>query len=559
MSRKQIHTIHLALIITSIIVTLLKAVSLINEITLVRFILNEKEIATDLPPGMVLLDFIRYHQHLVGTKIGCREGDCGACTVLVGEISRESDGKNGQLFYQSMTCCLMPLGNAHGKHIVTIEGISPPGELNPLQQAMADEGATQCGFCTPGFVMSLAGFCLSDNEATHKNAIAAIDGNICRCTGYKSIERAAGKIAEIMKERNSEEPEDFVSKHKILPEYFATIKKQLYALATQTDGERLTAPDLPTGQAGSRLQTIAGGTDLYVQKHDEMTHADIRFVFNDPQLKGIRKEACPTESPSDRVIRAGFRRGSSPSVPARAGGRDSGGNEPVGQGNKCIIGPSVTVSDLKNSSIINEAFPNFESYSKLISSTPIRNMATIGGNFINASPIGDFTIFFLALNAQLVLSDGQTKRELSLRKLYKGYKQLDKRPEEFIDKIWFQLPGENALFHFEKVSKRTHLDIASVNSAISITMNGVRIANAGVSAGGVAPVPMYLQKTSEFLEGKKISEEIVHEAIEIAQTEISPISDARGTKEYKRLLLGQLIKAHFISLFPEIRVKLVLG
>jgi xanthine dehydrogenase small subunit len=163
---------------------------------LIRFILNEKEIATSLPPGMVLLDFIRYHQHLMGTKIGCREGDCGACTVLVGEL------KDNEPQYQSMTCCLMPIGNAQGKHIVTVEGINNDEGLNPVQQAMADEGATQCGFCTPGFVMSLAGFCLSDKEPTQQNAIAAVDGNICRCTGYKSIERAAGKVADIMKDRN---------------------------------------------------------------------------------------------------------------------------------------------------------------------------------------------------------------------------------------------------------------------------------------------------------------------------------------------------------------------
>ena len=163
---------------------------------MIRFILNEKEIATDLPSGMVLLDFIRYHQHLPGTKIGCREGDCGACTVLVGEIV------DGHMQYESMTSCLMPIGNANGKHIVTIEGINFADELNPIQQAMADEGATQCGFCTPGFVMSLAGFCLSDKEATTQNAVAAVDGNICRCTGYKSIERAAGKVAELIKEKN---------------------------------------------------------------------------------------------------------------------------------------------------------------------------------------------------------------------------------------------------------------------------------------------------------------------------------------------------------------------
>ena len=188
---------------------------------MIRFILNEKETATSLPAGTVLLDYIRYHQHLMGTKIGCREGDCGACTVLVGEI------KDNRLQYQSMTSCLLPLGNVQGKHIVTIEGVNPSsGELNPVQQAMADEGATQCGFCTPGFVMSLAGFCLNDQEATKENAIASVDGNICRCTGYKSIERAAGKVAVLMKERNGEEAAAFVTNNKILPEYFATDKKQ---------------------------------------------------------------------------------------------------------------------------------------------------------------------------------------------------------------------------------------------------------------------------------------------------------------------------------------------
>lgn len=462
---------------------------------MIRFILNEKLITTDLPPGTVLLDFIRYHQHLMGTKIGCREGDCGACIVLVGDL------RDNELRYQSMTCCLMPIGNAHGKHIVTIEGInSADNILNPIQQAMADEGATQCGFCTPGFIVSLAGFCLSNKEATGKNGIAAIDGNICRCTGYKSIERAASKVVAIVNERNGEEVTTFAAKQKIVPAYFTTIKTRLQALLNG----QLPIPD-------SKLPThLGGGTDLYVQKHEEMGNSEIRFLFDHPELKGIKQE-----------------------------------------GNKCIVGPSTTVTDLKNSPIIQKAFPAFDQYAKLISSTPIRNMATIAGNFINASPIGDFTIFFLALDAQICLTDGKIKRELPLRKLYKGYKTLDKKPGEYVEKIWFELPAKNTLFHFEKVSKRTHLDIASVNSAISITLNGNKIEAAALAAGGVGPIPMYLQKASDFLKGKAITEDLVHELIEIVQTEISPISDARGTKEYKRLLLGQLIKAHFITLFPK--------
>ncbi len=468
---------------------------------LIQFILNDKTIATDLPPGMVMLDFIRYHAHLMGTKIGCREGDCGACTILVGEIVA------GELKYESMTSCLMPIGNAQGKHIVSIEGINFADALNPIQQAMAEEGGTQCGFCTPGFVISLAGFCLSGSEANQQTAIAAIDGNICRCTGYKPIERAAGKVAAIVKERNEEDTISFVTRKKILPEYFTGIKERLLNLEPP-----------PFTIDHSPLTTVGGGTDLYVQKHDVMSNAAIRFVFDHPELNGISKE-----------------------------------------GNKCIIGPSATVSDLKSSPIFNEAIPAFQRYAKLVSSTPIRNMATIAGNFINASPIGDFTIFFLALDAHLTLtlstggegSPPATKRELPLRKLYKGYKTLDKKPEEHIEQIWFDLPDSNTYFHFEKVSKRTHLDIASVNSAIRLQMNGDVIVKASLSAGGVGPVPMYLQKTSKFLIGKQITESLVQEVIEVMQTEISPISDARGTKEYKTLLLGQLIKAHFIPLTPK--------
>ena len=474
----------------------------LTKAILITFILNQKEVTTTLPPGMALLDFIRYRQHLTGTKIGCREGDCGACTVLTGELVE------GGLVYRSATCCLMALGNAQSKHIVTIEGLNMDG-LNPIQQAMSDESATQCGFCTPGFVVSLAGYCLSKKEPTYTNAIASIDGNICRCTGYKSIEKAAARVVALLDERKGGEPVLYATITRIVPAYFNKIKERLV---------KISKPVIAIKRSnGSVEKTLGGGTDLYVKQHEIMVNANITFLNNNNALKGI-----------------------------------------IIEGNKCIIGGGATVSDLIDCTFFHEYFPRFGKFIKLVSSTPIRNMATIAGNFINASPIGDLTIFFLALDAQLILKDHRKSRQLALRNLYKGYKQLDKKPDEIVEKFWFELPAPNALFNFEKVSKRTHLDIASVNSAFSLIMNDTVIRSASLSAGGVGPIPLYLKKTSQFLMGKNVDEELIEKAIQIAFVEISPISDARGSAAYKKLLLGQLIKAHFITLFPALNVEKLL-
>lgn len=469
---------------------------------MLKFILNDQEVSPELPASTVLLDYVRYHQHLPGTKIGCREGDCGACTVLIGELAGE------QVRYRSFTSCLTPLGNVQGKHVVTVEGLNTEG-LNPIQQAMVDESATQCGFCTPGFVVSLAGFCLSGQAPTAQNAVAAVDGNICRCTGYKSIERAAAKVAQLLEARNEEEPTAFVAEQSILPSYFTSIKSRLRTLA---------ANGTPNGHASlGTLQFVGGGTDLYVQKHDQMRELATRFLFDQPTLQGVNRQA-----------------------------------------NRCVIGGAATVTDLAESEVLQEYFPGFRRFLRLVSSTPIRNMATVAGNFVNASPIGDLTIMFLALDAQLVLSDGQTVRELPLRQFYQGYKQLAKKPEENITAIWFALPDTHTKFNFEKVSKRTHLDIASVNSACSFTVHDGFITAASISAGGVGPTPQLLAQTSAFLVGQEVSEALIRETVSIAQLEIAPISDARGTEAYKRLLLNQLIKAHFLALFPQLNVQEVL-
>ena len=458
---------------------------------MITFILNNKTITTSEHSGMTLLDFVRYEQRLTGTKIGCREGDCGACTVLVGTL------KNNTIEYQSITSCISPLGNAHGKHIVTVEGTNLQNKLTAQQEAMKANYATQCGFCTPGFVVSLTGFALSNTDKNYSNALDAIGGNICRCTGYKAIEKAAHQVVEKL-EHQEKQSFDWLIENEFIPEYFKTIPKRLKALETKNINQ-------PKGKY------VSGGTDLYVQQADHLVDNSVHLIAKKDYLKGI--------SIHNSI---------------------------------CTIGTNSTVSDLWNHPELNTILPNLKKHLKLVSSEQIRNMASFGGNLVNASPIGDMTIFFLALNSEItIMNEDQKERTIALKNFYQGYKVYDLSEGELLKDISFKLPSKQSYFNFEKVCKRTHLDIASVNSAIHISIENNKISEAHVSIGGVAAIPKYLHKTSAFLVGKSLTPETIIEANDILQNEISPISDVRGTSDYKRLLGRQLFFAHFTELFPK--------
>ncbi|MES2410969.1 MAG: FAD binding domain-containing protein, partial [Bacteroidota bacterium] len=423
---------------------------------------------------------------------GCREGDCGACTVLIGSM------KNGKLEYMSATSCLTPLPNIHGKHVVTVEGLNLPNKLNQAQQAMVDCSGTQCGFCTPGFVNSMCGFALTCSEPTLENAISAIDGNICRCTGYKTIERASARLAEKLQTKDKNNSMSWLVANEFVPDYFLDIEERVKAIKTDEYNSNGMIP-------------IGGGTDLYVQKHDDLHEYDLGYLFDKSELNGISFDV-----------------------------------------NTCILKSSATVTDLMENERLLETIPNWYKHLKLLSSTPIRNIATIAGNIANGSPIGDFTIILLAMKAKLTLTNkAKESRQLMLKDFYTGYKTFNKAADEIITEIVFELPLNGIKFNFEKVCKRQYLDIASVNSAISIATDGNNIIEAHASMGGVGPIPKYLSKTCEFLANKSTSISIIKEAEAILQTELSPISDARGTEAYKRLLGRQLFFAHFITLFPE--------
>lgn len=459
---------------------------------MIRFILNNRLIETEKPDGTVLLDFLRYEMHLMGTKSGCREGDCGACTVLAGQLNTKD-----QIVYKSILSCLTPLINVNGLHIVTIEGINKE-EITPVQKVMIDNGGTQCGFCTPGFIMSLTGYSISENKPTFDKSKDAISGNICRCTGYKSIEKAAGQLSDILEKKDNSHPLEWLIKENFLPEWFIDIPERLKKIKQKSTIEK-------------KGIIVGGGTDLFVQKARQLINSSIQSVYNSPKLKTI-------------VI-------------------DSG---------KCFLGGAVTPSEIMNNSILKKSIPNLKDYFNLISSEPVRNMGTIAGNIVNASPIADLTIFFLAMNTMLHLkSNSGDKRVINLRDFYTGYKEFNLDEYEIIEKLSFDLPNKNTYFNFEKVSKRKHLDIASVNSAMRLEMNNNKIKNAFLATGGVFPYPFYASKTCAFLEGQQPNELVLKKALYIFSDEIKPISDIRGDKGYKSFLAEQLIIAHFTRFFPN--------
>ncbi len=460
---------------------------------MITFVLNNKLINTQTHAGTTLLDFIRSTQNLKGTKIGCREGDCGACTVLVGSLDT-----NKQLTYRSITSCISPLGNAHGKHIVTIEGLNLPKKLNTVQSSLKEYNATQCGFCTPGFVVSLVGLTMQKDLISKTEALKAISGNICRCTGYKSIERAAYALYNKVVSLPYTNRLQALVEGTYVPAYFLEIADMLYRIK-------------PRAFNTKEGTLVAGGTDLYVRKSDILSENEVNLVAHKSQFTGIT-----------------FYR------------------------DRCIIGAETTVSDLYDNSAMHTYFPEIHEYLKLVSSDQIRNMATVAGNFVNASPIGDLTIFFMALNAYITLQNSKgTLRSVLLKDFYKGYKMLDLKPDEHIVNVAFTVPTKKYKFNFEKVSKRTHLDIASVNTALLIAVENNSISHVHLTCGGVAPVPFYLKNTCDFLIEKPLNKVTLKEAVLILQDEIKPISDVRGSKTYKKLLAKQLFFAHFIKLFPK--------
>ncbi|MGK7892912.1 MAG: FAD binding domain-containing protein, partial [Xenococcus sp. (in: cyanobacteria)] len=324
----------------------------------IHFILNDRIVCTSQLPGVTVLDYLRQVARLTGTKEGCSEGGCGACTVLVGEL------KGNRVCYRGVVSCLLPLGELAGKHLVTIEGLNK-SQLSLVQQAFVDYGATQCGFCIPGMVMSLTGYLLSaETEISEQGFKNALSGNLCRCTGYAAIKRGYQSLIESLSKSSQVSIQDT-----LIPKYFQNIPEHLRSLPQKAFEHKGSKPDF----------IVAGGTDLYVEHGYILPESQVRLLNQSSLSKEI--------SSSEGEIR---------------------------------VGAMTTFAELASHPAILKIIPDIQFYMQRIASELIRNRATIGGNIVAASPIGDGSILLLALDSRLVLKKGNKSRTVPIKEFFHG-------------------------------------------------------------------------------------------------------------------------------------------
>lgn len=468
----------------------------------IRFILNDSEVTlTDVAPSATLLDYLRLERRLTGTKEGCAEGDCGACTVLVGRLSGQ------MLTYESVNACIRFVGSLHGTHVVTVEHLAArDGTLHPVQQAMVDFHGSQCGFCTPGFVMSLYGLWLSNDNPSRADIEKALQGNLCRCTGYEPIVKAAEAAASarpsaIFDPIVAARDETVARLKAMQPEETITIRDSEHCLIVPAD-----AAGLATALAQHQGATVvAGSTDvgLWVTKQMRPINPVI-FINGIAELQQIaRSEAGIT----------------------------------IGAG----------VSYTAAFAALSSAYPALGRLIDRIGGEQVRNMGTIGGNIANGSPIGDSPPPLIVLGATVTLRSTEGTRTLPLEDFFIAYGKQDRKAGEFVESIFVpHLPAED---HFAayKISKRRDEDISALLGAFRIALEDGKVRSARIAFGGMAGTPKRAASVEAALIGKPWTEETVRVAQGAFETDYQPLSDWRATSTYRMLAAKNLLLRFFLE------------
>lgn len=492
----------------------------------ITFWLNGKQLTISVPPGMTALELLNNKLSLTGTKSSCNEGDCGACTVVLGSV------KDGKIKYRAVNSCLYPAFRLQDQHLITVEGLSDEYYLHPVQEALLDMHGTQCGFCTPGFVMSILGMLLNKINPSEAEILSALEGNLCRCTGYDSILKAVNLAKNKLKKE----------KH-LLPEKLKLVEKQLlnssfackYEDISNIESWDTVQSFIPKTMSelwdniryckprGS-FKLLSGGTDLMVlaniQHIRPLYYIDLSNI-QDLQRIVLKREQASTKDSSQRDI--------------------------------IEIGANVTMTELMHDKQIIKHIPVLVRALSQMASTQIRNSATLAGNIANASPVADGATTLLALEAEVIIAKRNAERRIKLSEFYHGYKQTELKPDEVIKAIAIPLPETNKVFfNFIKSAKRKAVDISGVVSAIKIEYKDKIISHVSISFGGVAPYPALAHQTMVFLHRKKIESNWFEHAAELAMSEFKPISDVRGNEDYRSLLIKNHLIKHLHALLESV-------
>jgi xanthine dehydrogenase small subunit len=509
------------------------------ETSTLRFIRRGHPVTLgNVPPERTLLEVLREDLGATGTKEGCGEGDCGACTVVIGEI--EGDG----IKYRAINSCIRLAHSVDGMALWTVEDIvAADGTLHPAQEAMVQCHGSQCGFCTPGFVMSLFGMyqkyiaptaalTASPNLITRELAQEELSGNLCRCTGYRPIFDAAQRMAQLpavkvdekalarqLRQLNTVRTEPIPVRTQHTPVRAEPVE----ALASPSTLRQ--AQDRPeSGRTGAgyllpkslpqllslrashpQAQVVAGCTDvgLWVTK----MHMTFDSILDVTQVKELQ-----------RIER---------------------------YGNHIAIGAAATLTDAFDALV--EERPQLKTFGQRFAGLPVRNSGTLGGNVANGSPIGDSMPLLIALGAYVVLMSVRGHREMPLEHFYTGYRKTVLAPDEVVAWIKVPRPVAGEFLRAYKISRRYEDDISAVCLVVNLTLEAGRVAKIGIGAGGVAATPVRAIQTESFLIGKQWTEQVALDAVNVLRAEFEPISDMRASAAYRSEVLGNLVKRFWLE------------
>ena len=469
----------------------------------IRFLLNGEDITlTEVSPTETLLDFLRLKRRLTGTKEGCAEGDCGACTVLVGRLV------DGALVYEGVNACIRFVGSLNATHVVTVEHLaSADGALHPVQQAMVDYHGSQCGFCTPGIVMSLYGLWLSQDNPGRAGIERALQGNLCRCTGYEPIVKAALAIT-------AERPSAlFDPLEKTRTEIMARLwsLQPAETIDIEKDGQRLIVPHSAAALADvlaayPTATVVAGSTDVGLWVTKQMRPINpVVFINNLAELQRI----------------------------------DAGADE-------IRIGAGVTYAQAMQT--LARHVPALGGLFLRLGGEQVRNMGTIGGNVANGSPIGDTPPALIALGASVALRSAGGTRLIQLENYFVAYGKQDRQAGEFVEEIRVPKPADDAHFAVYKITKRRDEDISAVCGAFHIRLGSDgRVAFARIAFGGMAATPKRAANVEAALIGKPWTMETVDAARAAFDADFQPLTDWRATAEYRQLTAKNLLTRFFLE------------